>query len=296
MGALKAVTCDRRTRGCGFGLYTIGLATHPQARPGTRRHAAFTLIELLVVIAIIALLMSILMPALQRVKKQARGVACQSNLKQMGLAVSMYTGDNDGYFHQEAGSDPRHSWVPAMRPYYSHEPKIRACPSTTKFYSDGVTGPFVGWGVYGTGNIPTVPDFAIKGDYGSFGLNAWVANDRGDIHENKNWRSIYVKGGWQVPVFVDCQWVDGLPEAYDEPPSFDGQCPWQWYGNAMRSFCVNRHNGSVNGVFMDISVRPIGLKELWELHWHRQWLKDRAVAGTPVWPDWMSIFKDYTVR
>jgi len=237
--------------------------------------------------------MAILMPALQRVRKQAQAVACQSNLKQMGLTFSMYTQDNNGYFHEEAGSEPSHSWVPAMRPYYSHEPRIRACPATTKFYSDGVTGPLVGWGVYGEGKIPTVPDFAIKGDYGSFGLNAWVANDTGDIHANKNWRSIHVRGGSEIPVFVDCQWVDGLPEPYDEPPVFDGQCPWQWYGNAMRSFCINRHNGVVNGVFMDTSVRPIGLKELWEVHWHRQWIKDRARAATPVWPDWMKSFRDY---
>jgi len=74
-----------------------------------------------------------------------------------------------------------------------------------------------------------------------------------------------------VPVFVDCQWVDGLPEPYDNPPDFDGQCHWQWYGNAMRSYCINRHNGFVNGVFMDVSARPIGLKELWELHWHKRW-------------------------
>ncbi len=257
------------------------------------KRSAFTLIELLVVVAIIALLMAILMPTLQRARQQARAVACQSNLRQMGLTFSMYTSDNNGHFHQEAGSDPRHSWVPAMRPYYSREPKIRSCPATSKFYSDGVTGPFVGWGVYGEGQIPTVPDFAIRGDCGSFGLNAWVANDTADMHQKKNWRTVHVQGGYQIPVFVDCQWVDGLPEPYDNPPEFDGQCPWQWYGNAMRSFCIDRHNGFVNSVFLDVSVRPIGLKELWQLHWHRQWAKDPAAATTPIWPNWMRHFKDY---
>jgi prepilin-type N-terminal cleavage/methylation domain-containing protein/prepilin-type processing-associated H-X9-DG protein len=55
----------------------------------------FTLIELLVVIAIIAVLMAILMPALERVREQARGVACMSNQKTMGLAYVMYADDNE---------------------------------------------------------------------------------------------------------------------------------------------------------------------------------------------------------
>jgi len=58
----------------------------------------FTLIELLVVIAIIALLMAILMPALQRVKKQVRGILCKANLNQYGLAGRMYLDDNEGSF------------------------------------------------------------------------------------------------------------------------------------------------------------------------------------------------------
>ncbi|MFP3938466.1 MAG: type II secretion system protein, partial [Phycisphaerae bacterium] len=57
-----------------------------------RKHG-FTLIELLVVIAIIALLMSILMPALGRAREQARQVVCLTNLKGLGNAVNQYAGD-----------------------------------------------------------------------------------------------------------------------------------------------------------------------------------------------------------
>jgi prepilin-type N-terminal cleavage/methylation domain-containing protein/prepilin-type processing-associated H-X9-DG protein len=63
-----------------------------------QRKKGFTLIELLVVIAIIAILMGILMPALQRVKKQARQILCRNNLKQYGLGSKMYLDDWDGNF------------------------------------------------------------------------------------------------------------------------------------------------------------------------------------------------------
>ena len=56
----------------------------------------FTLIELLVVISIIALLLSIMMPALNIAREQARGIACQSNQRSLTQAYIMYAGQNDG--------------------------------------------------------------------------------------------------------------------------------------------------------------------------------------------------------
>ena len=63
-----------------------------------RRKRAFTLIELLVVIAIIAVLMAILMPGLQRAKKQVQGIVCRNNLKNYGVAARMYLDDHDATF------------------------------------------------------------------------------------------------------------------------------------------------------------------------------------------------------
>jgi prepilin-type N-terminal cleavage/methylation domain-containing protein len=61
-----------------------------------RDRNAFTLIELLVVISIIALLVGILLPALGAARKTAQGVACLSNIKQLGVALGVHVADNDG--------------------------------------------------------------------------------------------------------------------------------------------------------------------------------------------------------
>ena len=99
------------------------------------RHRAFTLIELLVVIAIIALLMAILMPALSRVRKQARDVYCLNNLREIGIAMHAYAHENSDFVPRAL--DNRVKWLLAFMPFLGEqyknaedyrEVKVYQCP------------------------------------------------------------------------------------------------------------------------------------------------------------------------
>jgi prepilin-type processing-associated H-X9-DG protein len=82
-----------------------------QSRGRGSSATAFTLVELLVVIGIIAVLVSMLLPALNRSREQARRVACASNLKQLGAAIHMYAGENKGKTPQHFTEGSGLAWL-----------------------------------------------------------------------------------------------------------------------------------------------------------------------------------------
>jgi prepilin-type N-terminal cleavage/methylation domain-containing protein len=263
------------------------------------KRKGFTLIELLVVIAIIALLMSILMPALSRARTQARTVACRSLLKQWGPIWFMYCNDNNGYFSNGDLKDigwTRGEWVIVLRSAYETKSDILRCPMAVKQLPDGANhgGPFHTYKMGDTG-----------GEEASFGQNNWLFNPPAGVTAIQSrpaawhWRTMNVRQAAEIPVFADTMWRGGGPYdkgAKGEPPLFNGQ--WVNASAEMKHFCIDRHNGFINHLFLDWSVRQVGLKELWTLRWHKTfdvrgpWTKGGGVQ-TADWPEWMRKFKDY---
>jgi prepilin-type processing-associated H-X9-DG protein len=92
-------------------------------------------------------------------------------------------------------------------------------------------------------------------------------------------------------------WAAMPPVKPSDPPESDA-VPTRPYGDPFHPFCINRHDGCVNALFLDWSVRKVGLKELWTLKWHREydtrgpWTKAGGVRPEQ-WPPWMRKFKDY---
>ncbi|MBN2132462.1 MAG: type II secretion system protein [Sedimentisphaerales bacterium] len=253
----------------------------------------FTLIELLVVIAIIAVLMAILMPALSYVRKQARASACQSNLRQMAIAMNLYTLDHDDLtmpFLHNVGE----YWFHQLAPYlsareYKNNPsahiegvmKVAFCPVTKRQdYRDEET-------FYGTANLAWR---FLEGE-GSYGLNLWLQpNDRryaSGFPADHYFRK-YSDAGGAVPLLGDCMWVGSWPDRDDAVPGdLTGEGGYGAIGSPdyrhaigyfMGRFCVDRHKMAINVGFVDTHVDRVPLKELWTLSWHQHFIPNPDIT------------------
>ena len=274
-----------------------------------RKQAGFTLIELLVVIAVIALLVAILVPALQKARKQTRAVVCRANLKQWGTILALYAEDYNGRIPGDAFQAIwffRGSQLPVGDPnripdYHDLNARgIACCPMAVRTRKRPGSGRAsarsssgIDWEIrYTSGSVFEAWEIISPSPRfrGSYGFN------RGSF---RSWRSrregletYSTKGRDNMPVILDAarDWY-GEHDNSEPPPRYE-----RFAGR--QDFCINRHNGHVNGLFLDWSVRRIGLKELWTLKWDEEsdtagpWTKAGGVLQED-WPAWMRKFKDY---
>jgi prepilin-type N-terminal cleavage/methylation domain-containing protein/prepilin-type processing-associated H-X9-DG protein len=240
------------------------------------KREGFTLVELLVVVAIIAILMAILMPSLQRVKRQGKTIVCRANLREWGYVWAMYTEANNDKFPGMVGPD----WIGFVRDFYAGVDELLYCPMTRQTLDEGAP--------------PTYAVITSGGRrVGSYAMNEWIYDSdhtSGGRSLKDYWRNTNNKGLNNVPVMGDAAWrPDAQPNDTDEPPQYKGQPRSGMNNDEIRLFCIPRHGNGVNILFADWSTRKVGLKGLWKLKWNRSF---KVTADPPVWPRWMSSFKE----
>ncbi len=272
-----------------------------------KTNKGFMLIELLVVISILVLLMAVLLPCVQRVRRLAKAAGCQANLRQWGLLYNTSLAENDGqmFLGFSWQENPRYIgeynwWVSLQQGYGPQARELLFCPMAprpdptqvkepgTGLRSGGPGSTFYAWWVIEREG-PVVAASYTMNYLGLLAAFRPIAPGDNPPAPGRLWGAPQTS----IPVMLDgCWWHAYL--CHQDPPPAHENCQQTLSG----CFCINRHDAFVNSLFLDWSVRKVGLKELWTLNWYSwfnargPWTKAGGVQPED-WPQWMRGFKDY---
>ena len=214
---------------------------------------SFTLIELLVVVAIIAVLVALLLPAIQRARSTAQKIACGSNLRQVGLIVNAYLSDFNGFMpdSMNSGWTLWHSPHHPLAPYFQIPVNLRNMPSGDLFKAETQK-----WEMTSLLKCPSEPDPPTvsweESALPDYTANGWCLPDWSFWHD---WGQGWMKRSWSIEAFTHpASYV-----AFGERNNPDST--WSHHdGNAVRNeavwpnYITFRHTGEMNILFTDWHV------------------------------------------